>query len=76
VTRRRGEEMRRRWQAGVAELSAATTLSAAAELSTAVPGRRLGKWPTERKTSSCEGRGVAALGEEVGGRWGARGRQR
>jgi hypothetical protein len=43
-----GEEMRCRWRAGAAELSA----EAAAALSAAVPSRRLGKQPVGRRISS------------------------
>jgi hypothetical protein len=43
-------------------------LSAATEQSAAVPGRRLGKRPAGRRTSSWQGRGAVALEEEAVGR--------
>jgi hypothetical protein len=56
-----GEEMRRQWRAGAAELSAEATvalsaeaaaaLSVAAELSAVIPSWRLGKRPAGRRTS-------------------------
>jgi hypothetical protein len=49
-----GEEIRCRWRAAAAELSVevAAVLSAAAEQTTVVLGRRLGKRPVGRRTSS------------------------
>jgi hypothetical protein len=46
--------MRCQWRVGAAKLSAevAAVLSAAAEQSTVVLGRRLGKWLAGRRTSS------------------------